>query len=423
MFEISGIPVLAFTLLMIVLNAAVLPAQDKLPGGVSFRLKEADRLLQPGERAMKDGAGAASSQWKIETAQQAVKSAREKMKEIADKFAGQFAADHPDIVKMNDRLAALEAAAGGKAQAEIRASSQAASQAAASSEASAPWLARLKPYITPGGRPEHDPAQYLIPSASQDTADMSARLKIYAEATDALNAFRAAKVVSPTPELAETAEKLETSLNAFTASCTEYAARDLAEGERKIADLEAFTQTQQTKRTSGETFLYADKGQFAGIRSILDRGARLLDPREARLLSLRSRLDALLKADGELREARIAETKMTPDRYRGPDLAEIKAKAGQFLRKSKPTATVLGTTVISPDWQEESVLEYTDTTRTALRYRVTRSLTVQIGAREGSAYRLHTLDVSKDRRSDGGFGELSGHVMFTDPILEKNIVK
>jgi hypothetical protein len=114
---------------------------------------------------------------------------------------------------------------------------------------------------------------------------------------------------------------------------------------------------------------------------------------------------------------------MLPDQYRGFDLAAIKTAARTVLLKTVRGAVVLATTVPSPEWKEESVIEYADKTRTALRHRVIRSLTVQIGTREGSAHRLYTLFVAMDRRADGTWGKMYGHVMFTDAVLEQNIIR
>jgi hypothetical protein len=67
------------------------------------------------------------------------------------------------------------------------------------------------------------------------------------------------------------------------------------------------------------------------------------------------------------------------------------------------------------------VIEATDTTHTALRYRTTRSVTAQVAAKRSGAVQLHTLDLSQDRQSDGAWGPLYGHIMFTDAMLEKNV--
>jgi hypothetical protein len=114
---------------------------------------------------------------------------------------------------------------------------------------------------------------------------------------------------------------------------------------------------------------------------------------------------------------------MSADKYKGRTAAAIKQTARKIIKTKFPQATILRATLISSGWQEERVFEYTDTTRTAVRYRVTRSITAQVAARQGQDVSLYTLDISKDRRSDGSWSPLYGHIMFTDPMLEENVMK
>jgi len=123
----------------------------------------------------------------------------------------------------------------------------------------------------------------------------------------------------------------------------------------------------------------------------------------------------------KISEAIVEQTFMTPDRYAGADMAALKGKAGQIVAAKHPGAAALRVTVISPDWKEQTLVEYTDSTRTALRVRTTRSVTAQVAAKTNGSVRLHTVDISRDRRADGSFGELYGHIMFTDAMLEKNV--
>jgi hypothetical protein len=86
-------------------------------------------------------------------------------------------------------------------------------------------------------------------------------------------------------------------------------------------------------------------------------------------------------------------------------------------------ATILRTTVISRDWKEEDVVEWTDTTQSAARRRVTRSVSAQVAARQADGVFLYTVHLAQDRRSDGSWSPLYGHIMFTDAMLEENIRK
>ena len=112
---------------------------------------------------------------------------------------------------------------------------------------------------------------------------------------------------------------------------------------------------------------------------------------------------------------------MTPDKFDGAELDDIKERAQQALKEKHPGTKILRTTVISEDWKEERVLEHTDTTKTAIRYRVTRSVSAQIAAKDDGKVSLYTMYVGKDQNSDGSWGPLKSHVMFEDPMLEENV--
>ena len=118
-------------------------------------------------------------------------------------------------------------------------------------------------------------------------------------------------------------------------------------------------------------------------------------------------------------EARL----MIPDAFKGQELDMLKTTAAEFLRKEHPDAKVLRTTIISKDWSEERQWEYTDTSKTAIRYRITQSVTAQIAGKRGNDVFLYTIHIAKDQRSDGSWGALYGHVMFTDPMLGENVKK
>jgi hypothetical protein len=382
-----------------------------------------DRLVKKGEEAVGNQGGVLSVQWRTQTAQEAVKSAREKMAEIGEKFSGQYPTDHPDIKAMNDRITALDEQANrlatGAKEAET-AKEQAAAQAATSS---APWMTRLKPYVTGLGAKGYDPEKSLVPSATREKDEMARRLRIFGEASAAMAEYKAANVTNPTPDLQEVVQNLERDMQQFVKSCASYMDEDLRTAEQKLKEAESFIAAQEAKAAAKEPVIPISKDQLMRIVEVLDRAAGLAKKDDARLASLRGKLEELGQRDAKLRAASVADTRMIADKYKGPDAEEIKQKAGEFLKKAQPEAQILRATVISPDWKEESVVEYTDTTQTALRHRVTRSVTAQIAGKKGAEAFLYTLYVGKDRRTDGSWGELCGHVMFTDPMLEENVSK
>jgi hypothetical protein len=81
-----------------------------------------------------------------------------------------------------------------------------------------------------------------------------------------------------------------------------------------------------------------------------------------------------------------------------------------------------GATLPAEDWQQESVVEWTDTTHTALRYRNTRFITAHVAAKgaDGKVF-LHAVHLASDRETDGSWGSLYGHIMWSDWMAEKNV--
>jgi hypothetical protein len=403
------------------LSLSVAWAQAPLPSSVAFRLKEAARIVERAEKAL-DGGGVASEEWKIATAQAAADEARAKMGEIEERYAGQYSPAHPEIVAMHGRIAALEGAAGSRAEAAQQAQAGAEQQAGAAGAASVDWLARLMPYVAGTGQAGHDEAKYLVPSATQEAEEMQKRLGIFAEASTALAEYRQANLgPMETDELRQVVAELETAIRQFGQSCVQYADEDLAEAGLRIAQLEQFVQEQDARMAAAEPVLYPSRDALEQVQAILGRAAGLVQSDDPRLSDLRGRMEWLKKADARLRAALAADTRLRADAYAGGDAAELKSFAEQVVARAQPGTTLLKTAIVSPDWTEESVVEWTDTTQTALRHRTTRSVTVQVAGRLHANTMLFTVDVSQDRLSSGGWGPTAGHVMFTDPMLAENV--
>ncbi|MBN1424380.1 hypothetical protein JXA88_07480 [Candidatus Fermentibacteria bacterium] len=415
-------PILAAAVVLLLAVPAL--AQDTLPSGASFRLKELDRILAKGERVMGEQSTNLSTDYRVTTAQAAVKSGRAKMDEIQDRFGSQIPAGNAEMEAAYARIDALEAAADALQAGDIQKAAEAQAVAADMETASADWLTALKPYVIPLGRPDHNRDKYLIPSATQEEEEMAKRMAIYAEAEAALKEFRASpSAEKKTDELATVEEDLDRALQSFAESCREYALMDLEEAERELGYAADFVSRQEAKKETSETLLTLQKSQITRIQTLIERGAAAAGPDDPRPAQLRNRLRDLERRDEAIRHARIDQTLMKPDGFTGSEASQIKTKAGELLQKKHPDARILRTTVISNDWKEESRWEPTDGTYSALRFRTTRSVTAQIAGKRGNDVVLYTIDVSKDRLSDGSWGPYYGHVMFTDPMRESNVNK
>lgn len=394
-------------------------AQEPLPSNVAFKLRDVERVVDRAERVIAVDHIAEAD--KIAAARSGAAEARGVMAELERRYAGKYDPQHPEIVAMAARIDALEATAQGREAARTEAQAAAAAQSATASAASADWLARLQPYVIGIGRSGHDPAKYLVPSATHEAEEMQRRLAIHAAASADLEGYRQAHLgANATDELQEVVSTLAVALQDFGNSCAQYAAEDLAEADRQLNEMEAFCRTQEAKVGQGETILFLDRFQMEQAQNVVDRAAGLSKD-TAKIDALRARLKAVAQADVRLRAARAADTRLRPDAYGGNDAAELKKAAEDIVAKAAPGCRRLKTIIATPDWRMESVVEWTDSTRTALRHRTTRSVVAECAARVNADTRLYTIHLSQDRQPDGHWGPIQGHVMFTDPMLEANV--
>lgn len=396
--------------------AAAMPAaaakQDKLPAGATFRLKEAQRSLDAAHRVL---GGSSSAQYKNDSARASIKEAQEKLAEIAAMFGAQARPDAPAIKAVSDRIAALEQQLAG-----VQAgAAQAAAREDQANATAGEWTKRIHPYVMGPGRAEHNPDKFLMPSSTSDPQELVRRQNLCREATALLDESAKAGLADVPDELAEAQRQLKYAVQTFRASYAEHVERCLQDAERRADEIDAFLK-RQASAASGQAVLL-EKSQLGELRRKIDEAEGMAESGNARATTLRSRFAGLEKQDAALRQAHIEQTRMTADRYTGTDLKNLKQCAESIVAEKRPGSKILRTTLISTDWKEECVIEPTDTTRTALRFRTTRSVTAQVAAKQGASVLLHTLDLSKDLLQDRAWGPVYGHIMFSDPMIEKNV--
>ena len=383
----------------------------KLPAGALFRLKEANRSLDEADRVLRGGS---SAQFKNDSARASIKEAQDKLSEITSMFGAQISTDAPEIKAVNDRIATIEQQLAGVQAGAAQASAQKEQAKAAAEE----WTRKIEPYVMGPGRAEHNPDKYLTPSSTSDPKELVHRQNLCREAIALLDEYSKAGLTDISDELAEAQRQLQYAVQTFQASYKEHVERCLQDAERSAGEIDSFLKRQESAAAQA---IPLEKSQLGQLRQKIDAAEGVAEPGNARVTALRSQFSALEKRDAALRQAHIEQTRMTPDRYAGGDLSQLKQRAERIVTEKTPGAKVLRTTVISADWKEESVIEPTDTTHTALRFRTTRSVTAQVAAKQGDKVLLHTLDLSKDLQADGSWGSVYGHIMFSDPMIEKNV--
>jgi hypothetical protein len=193
--------------------------------------------------------------------------------------------------------------------------------------------------------------------------------------------------------------------------------------ERQMNYITDWLQKESQKSGTDELPNSMNKLTFQNARRDLVGAARLLGESDPRVSKLEAQYQAALAQDAKLARIRVKKTRMIGDKFRGPELKMLKKKTNEVLSDAKAGVNILRTTVVSADWQEESVIEWTDTSRSVLRHRITRSVSSQAAGKLGQETILYTIHIAKDRRTDGSWSQLRGHIMFEDPILEENVDK
>jgi len=194
---------------------------------------------------------------------------------------------------------------------------------------------------------------------------------------------------------------------------------------KQIDDTAAFFARKQEWRTSPKEKPYAlSDGRLADLRTPLDVYKSAAGANDPKVAALEAKLAAIVKENDERRTVGAQRTFMIPDRFTGKELAALKAKANELVGAKVEGVKVLRTTVISPDWKEERKTEWTDTTKSAVRHRITRSVTAQVAGSVGAETLLYTVHLAQDRKSDGSWGPLYGNLhQGADRMLAANVSK
>lgn len=158
------------------------------------------------------------------------------------------------------------------------------------------------------------------------------------------------------------------------------------------------------------------------LRRALERFAGSAGAGDAKVTALQEMMTRIENQDQKNRAIRADRTCMKPDGYGGNDSDDLRQKVGEIVKAKVNGAKILRVTLPAKDWKEESVVEWTDTTHSELRHRVTRFMTAQAAAKnkDGKVY-LTAVHLAKDLRTDGSFGPLYGHVIWSDWMAEKNV--
>ena len=388
-------------------------SDDKFPSGAKRCVKQIDTAIKNARRVI-DSTGPSAADYRIKQANMEMQAADSAWEDLQKKYPE--AVDHPEAVEAKKNIDAMYA--------DIKAyESGAAEKQQASDQADAvrqtesnEWIEKINVYMESGSE------KHFISGYTEQADDMNKRMKLFAELSELFNEYQAASFSEgKTDELTRLEKDVEYKLNIFKTELMSAAERYIEKSKEELDRGFEFLDRNEQREKDGEKPLPLTDMVLESITRSINWSGSLL-PGDPRIAELEQRFEDLKKEQSKWREKMIESTVMLPDEFSGSEAKDLKSKADKIVSKKYPAAKILRTNVISSDWKEEEVLEFTDTTHSQVRYRITHSVSVQVAAKDKDTF-LYTVYVAADRRSDGSWGELYGHIMFTDKMLEKNVNK
>lgn len=383
-------------------EAAKPPTGDgaQLPSAVTKRLRDASGLLDRAAERIESGDRGAPSLFD---------QVRQLLDEIEQNYGSQIDMGHAEIVAVRDRLEALATAFDERNQAQAEAASGAEKQREADTAA---WIEELGPFADLAS------PMSLIPEDAPRAA--------FERARQLIEKFRATTFpAGTTGELDRLVEQVERLIAEYPEKAKRRQDHFVREAEERLAlEEENWLRWSEKWAKDDPTRLPPSMtpDQRTLVEAVVAKAAEIA-PEDPKIEELRQRLEALLKEDAARAEKNLGSKRMDADQYAGDDAAELRTFAAAVVAKALPDAKVLRTTLPSRGWAEESVVEWTDTTQTALRHRVTRYLWAEVAVQEGEQAFVRGIYLGQDRASDGTWGALQGHTTWKNRILPENVEK
>ena len=291
---------------------------------------------------------------------------------------------------------------------------------AALEEACQEWVDQLAPYVDIGlGSPK-----WLIASATVNTQQIKEQQALFEEATMVFAAYQKAEFpLGKSPRLLRLEKAMRRVLEEFPKAMEQSQAMISGDiGARLDGVLRFLNRDTGWRNNTNKKPPTIMERDLKPLREAVDDFARNAGGDAGKLAELRSRLQSIEDTNAEHQQIRAERTFQYEDLYSGPELKDFKAKAKEVAEKAYKNGRLLHITVPSEAWAIENVLEFTDTTRTALRRRITRSVRAQVSVRdEAGDFWLQEIYLAQDELPGGGWAKLKGHTTWADPMIEDNV--
>ena len=212
--------------------------------------------------------------------------------------------------------------------------------------------------------------------------------------------------------LEQIAQELAESLDAFPAFWAESLRTALEEAVQHLSSRRA----ELDKILEGKPN-FMSEGSIHQTQEFLEK-FRLLFPEgsdeDVRIAGL---FRELVQKNDDNRKERAKLIFIREDQYTGVDSGAIKERMEQFILAADPDAQIVKSSVYKPEWKEIAQWEdYAGNRRFVTRAEINGQVIARIKGR----LLLYTVYVTKEKKSDGTWTQLTGNVMFTDEMADEN---
>lgn len=360
---------------------SVAPAAVALPAGVAKRLRDIQAALKNRD----------------------LEGARQFMKEIADGYGGKFDESHPQYAEAAAAIAAFQEARDRQCVQEQTAKAGGETARMEREAQSGEWAKRLR---------ELAPFAY----SSADVSDLVAQQKAFERAQKLFAEYQSTPFAAGKTEILDNLE------------------RELAQ---KIADFSAIFEKSRTAllenaQTHLRGRLQALAKDIEGKPAVMSAASLqeccdavavlqpLLDAGDAAGGELQALLQQLQQRDSRNRGDRAKLITIGEDVYRGSDATVLKEWAARLVTGVRPAPKIVRTVITAAEWKEVSQWEGQGDER---RYVTRRETYAQVAARADGTPRLFFVYLTQERHQDGSWSGLAGNVMYTEAMVEENLMK
>jgi len=128
--------------------------------------------------------------------------------------------------------------------------------------------------------------------------------------------------------------------------------------------------------------------------------------------------DRLKNSNSKRARKALSRRQLKPDNYNNDDSSQIKKQAKTTVLKAYPSAIVQRIHITDQEWKEtKNSKPGTDPSLIVKR----REIMVQLAAELNNRSRLFTIYLHQEKKINGNWNQIKGRILFSDPIMKKNI--